>query len=260
MSVQVFSRFNTPAGCDPDPAPCTGGFTGDIIKGLERVYELRDTHTFAAVNMSLGGGQFSSACDGSPEKPIIDNLRSANIATVVSSGNAGFTNAIEAPGCISTAIAVGATTKADQVPSFSNGHATLVDLLAPGVAINSAVPGGGFASFSGTSMATPHVAGAWALLREHSPDASVADILADLQATGLMVTDTRPGAGYAHPRIRIFDAAELDPSPLTSLDEGFGMVPPVRWHVTNLSQPLGTSSWFQGVPAVIPAPPRPTST
>ena len=74
-----------------------------------------------------------------------------------------------------------------------------VDLLAPGVAINSSVPGGNFEAFNGTSMATPHVAGAFAALRSLAPRATVADIERALSATGVAVGD--------RPRIAMLAAA-----------------------------------------------------
>ena len=55
MSIQVFSRINSFLDCGGAP-PCLGAFTSDILAALERVYDLRATHDFASVNMSLGGG------------------------------------------------------------------------------------------------------------------------------------------------------------------------------------------------------------
>ena len=74
------------------------------------------------------------------------------------------TSGISAPGCISSAIAVGATTDGDSVAAFSNSS-PMLESWAPGVGVQSSVPGGGFAPSDGTSMATPHVAGASALLK-----------------------------------------------------------------------------------------------
>src|SRR6185436_20093099 len=147
----------------------------------------------AAVNMSLGGGMYTSqaTCDAdhASRKAIIDQLRSVNIATVVASGNNGFINATSAPACISTAVSVGSVTDGafgstpDEVNLFSNS-ASFVSLLAPGEAINSSIPGGGFAIFDGTSMAAPHVAGTWALLKQANTSATVAHALTVLQRTG----------------------------------------------------------------------------
>ena len=208
MAVQVFSRFDD-ANCGGS-APCALSYNSDQIAGLERVYLLRTTRSFASVNMSLGGGQFFSNCDDAPQKPAIDNLRSVGIATVIASGNAGFADSMGSPGCISTAVSVGSTTKSDTVSDFSNS-ASFLSLLAPGSDINSSVfPGGGFGFKNGTSMAAPHVAGAWAVLKQYQPAASVDTILAALQSTGKPVLDTRNN--ITKPRIRINRALQaLDP-------------------------------------------------
>ena len=202
MAVQVFSRFGSSAQCGSLPVPCALTFSSDQIKGLERVYALRSTHQFASVNMSLGGGLNSTYCDDDPLKPIIDNLRSVGIATVIASGNDGSVNQIGKPSCISSAVSVGSTTDSNQVSSFSN-VAPILSLFAPGSSINSSVPGGGYSNFNGTSMATPHVAGAFAILKQAAPTASVTAILTALQQTGTPVTDTRSGGSVTKPRIRI---------------------------------------------------------
>ncbi|MCH7787561.1 MAG: S8 family serine peptidase, partial [Chloroflexi bacterium] len=133
-------------------------FASLYIQALEHVLLLSDSMTIASVNMSLGGGRFftEASCDAanSATKAAIDNLRSAGIATVIASGNDGFKDSLSSPGCISSAISVGATTKSDDVAGFSNS-ADFLKLLAPGVSIQSSVQGEGFASFSVTSMATP---------------------------------------------------------------------------------------------------------
>ena len=201
MSVQVFSQINGFFDCGGAP-PCLGAYTSDILAALERVYDLRATYAFAAVNMSLGGGLFSATCDGEPYKPFIDNLRSAGIATVVAAGNDGSTDQLSAPACVSTAVSVGATTKDDQVAYFSN-VAPFLSLFAPGDEIISSFPGGGFEFASGTSMASPHVAGTWAVLKQAVPTASVDEILEALTGTGMMITDPRAGTGTTRPRIQV---------------------------------------------------------
>src|SRR5262245_57789966 len=196
ISIQVFSRIDDPAECD-GAASCIRSFTSDLIRPLERVYTLRDTYSIASVNMSLGSGRFTSNCDTNPLKSIIDQLRSAGIATVIASGDDGYTDAISSPACISSAISVGATgdgtrLAADQVAPYSNS-ASFLNLLAPGDFITSSIPGGGFAAFSGTSMAAPHVAGGVALLKERYPTASVTELLNLLTSRGFPITDTRNG-------------------------------------------------------------------
>jgi subtilisin family serine protease len=204
MAVQVFSKFTTASDCGGS-APCVLAWTSDIIAGLERVYAVRGTRNLSSANLSIGGGTFTAPCDGDPTKSIIDNLRSVGIATVVAGGNNGLTNALSAPGCISSAISVGATTKADAVASYSN-VASFLTLFAPGSSIYSSVTGGAFGFASGTSMATPHVTGAWAVLKQAAPAATVDQILSALLATGLPITDTRSGGAVTKPRVQLAQA------------------------------------------------------
>lgn len=109
IAVQVFSLFTTDTYCGTGKSPCALSFTSDQMKGLERIYALRDTYTIASVNMSLGGGQYFSAseCNTNSLKASIDNLRAAGIATIIASGNDGYCGSIGAPACISSAISVG---------------------------------------------------------------------------------------------------------------------------------------------------------
>ncbi len=203
ISIQVFSRFTGDDCFNADLAsPCALTFTSDQIRGLERVLELSSSLEIAAVNMSLGGPDaFPGHCDDDLRKLAIDELRSAGIATVAAAGNEGYDGRVDAPACISSAIAVGSTTKHDRISTFSN-HGDIVDLLAPGSQIRSSVPGGRFAIFDGTSMATAHVAGAFAILRGADPLASVDEIETALTITGRPIGR----AGIAKPRLRV-DAA-----------------------------------------------------
>lgn len=203
IAVQVFSRVDSTNACLPNPAPCITAFTSDIIAGLQRVFQLRNTYDIAAVNMSLGGGSSTVFCDDDPIKTAIDALRDAGIASVISSGNEGGTNSMSSPACISSSVSVGSTTKIDSVSSFSNST-TFLTLLAPGSQITSSVPGGGFAAFSGTSMAAPHVAGALAAIRSADPQVSVDNMISALSTNGLPVTDNRNQV--VKPRIRLNQA------------------------------------------------------
>jgi hypothetical protein len=205
ISVQIFSRFDSTTVCAPFAPPCVRTFSSDQLAALQRVFDLRTRFRIASVNMSLGGGRTATNCDSDPLKPIIDNLRSVGIATVIAAGNDGFRSEIGKPACISSAVSVGSTTKTDAVSSFSNAG-PILSLFAPGSSIRSSVPGGAFANFNGTSMATPHVAGAFAVLRQAAPNASVTALLAALLETGLPVTDQRSGGSVVKPRIRIDEA------------------------------------------------------
>jgi subtilisin family serine protease len=208
VAMQIFDMAIT--GCEPDtPIPCPQTSSSSVIRALERVDELRESLDIAVVNMSLTAGGFTTQaeCDelDSAVKQAIENLRSQGIAVVAASGNDGFTDAIGTPACLSPAISVGATDKADQVADFSNS-APFLSLLAPGVAIESSVPDGQFTILDGTSMAAPHVAGAWAILKQSTPGASVDDVLAALRSTGVPVLD--PKSGNSTPRIRVHAALE----------------------------------------------------
>lgn len=210
IAIKVFSRFTSSADCYPGSAPCALSYTSDQIRGLERVYALRNSYSIAAINMSLGGGQYTSYCDSDSRKPIIDNLRNAGIATVIASGNSGYTGAVGAPGCISSAICVGATTKSDTVADYSN-HATIVDLLAPGSSICSSIfnqtsqCGTGYGFKSGTSMATPHVTGAWAVMKSKNGIATVSTIENALESTGVSISHE----GITKPRIDLDNAVRV---------------------------------------------------
>ena len=213
IAIQTASNYST--DCGSYTAPCAQFVWGDLLSALQRIYDLRTTFSIASVNLSVGVGAYTSQteCDAENQaaKAIIDNLRSAGIATVISAGNAngflgifGSSNALSAPACISSAVSVSSTTKSDEISFFSN-RASFLSMMAPGQSILSSVPGGGYAVLDGTSMAAPHVAAAFALLRSLKPSASVGDIVEALRETGRGITDSATGAVY--PRIQIVEAA-----------------------------------------------------
>ncbi|GGX65733.1 hypothetical protein GCM10010358_20170 [Streptomyces minutiscleroticus] len=212
VAIQIFSKFTSEDFCGPGAAPCVLSFTSAQIAALEKVLQLRRSGTpVVAANLSLGSGRYTAACETDPRKLAIDDLFTSGVATVVASGNNGYGDAVSAPACISSAIAVGSTTDDDQLSSFGN-RGTLLDVLAPGTGIVSSVPGDGYASKNGTSMAAPHVAGAFAILREAFPTKSVQELESLLESTGKTITYT--GAGT--PRIDIgaaLDGTQPAPEP-----------------------------------------------
>lgn len=204
MSIMIFGTYT---GCS---SVCYTD--SDLIKGLERVYARRTAFGIASVNLSIQGSLFTNACDSSAVKAPIDNLRSAGIATVIAAGNAGSSTQVSHPGCISTAVTVGATQDNDVPASFSNSN-SLVDLWAPGAPVNSSVSWSSFPTIcttcfgnkNGTSMAAPHVAGAFAVLEGLSTSMSVFTIQSHFTATGKPITDSRNN--ITRDRIRVLAAS-----------------------------------------------------
>jgi len=220
IAIQVFSRFDSVANCG-STTPCALTYTSDQILGLQHVYALSSIYHIAAVNMSLGAGQYfnQSTCDASNAsiKAIIDTLRSVNIPTITASGNDGYTSSMAAPACLSSAISVGATF---DLASYNNNcagnnlgissvdailcesdSASFLNLLAPGAEITSSIPGGAYQAWYGTSMAAPQVAGAWAIMKQKNTTLTIAAGLNALSSTGVPITD--PRNNIAKPRIQI---------------------------------------------------------
>ncbi len=191
IAVQVFSDGFIPAICGAEN--CALSYNSDQIRGLEYVYAQRATYPIASVNMSLGGGKYSAACDTDPRTSAIGLLREAGIATVIAAGNERYCGFVSAPACISNSVAVGASDKTDVVASFSNWSIDMVPLFAPGVAITSSTAASdtSYVAKNGTSMAAPHVAGAWALLHGYAPEASVSQVLSALESTAQHVEFNR---------------------------------------------------------------------
>jgi subtilisin family serine protease len=250
VAVQVFSAFGG----------SQEAYVSDIILGLEYVLSLAGSNNsgrIAAVNLSVQEGEYAAACDADfgPLKQAIDNLRAVGIATVVASGNAGFSNALAAPACISSTISVGATNRDDTISPFSNFGSNL-DLLAPGENILSSSLLNGFAPKSGSSAAAPHVAGAWALLKSLEPQASVDHVLRSLRETGVPLFEY--GSGLTIPRIAVNRAAGslgADGSPASVVlnvsganitatwDPPFNGVSPVGYRV----ELVGDSNGYTGI-------------
>ncbi|MFZ9859261.1 MAG: S8 family serine peptidase, partial [Roseiflexaceae bacterium] len=228
IGVQVFTYFAESGSI--------GSYPYDQVLAMDWLYDNMSTPswgTLAALNMSLGGGESTTTCDSSNGslKTYIDALRTRGVATVIASGNDGWSDKISSPACISSAIAVGATTSSsaigygghtavDQVAYFSNAPTSannsangngdrLLDLLAPGFFIYSATSASttAYDYKAGTSMATPHVAGAWAVMKQAAPTASVSQILQWLYASGTSITDSRNS--LILPRINVDDAVTL---------------------------------------------------
>lgn len=182
----------------------SAGMAGNgILAALDSVLTIARQRpgVIAAVNMSLGAERKSyGVCQATVWDIAARLFRRAGIPVVVASGNGSADDRaapVGFPACVEGFVSVGAVDKSARVADFSNSGPTL-DVLAPGVDIRSSVlkaSGGrarqGYDDFDGTSMAAPHVAGGMALLRQAAPQASVAELLAALKATGRRINDPR---------------------------------------------------------------------
>jgi subtilisin family serine protease len=168
---------------------CSGsGSNSGVIAGIDAVTADHAAGAPAVANMSLGGG-FSQAVNDAVTRSINDGVTYA-----LAAGNGDFLGRPQdacnsSPASTPSAITVGATTSADHEASFSN-YGTCVDILAPGVSITSTWLGGTTNTISGTSMATPHVAGAVARYLSTNPSATPAAVRSFLvgQATSGAIT------------------------------------------------------------------------
>ena len=196
VAVQIGSRVDNDPGCPGYPAQpdCLDLWLSDQMAALEYAYALRTAYDIACVNMSFGGGKFSDQeeCDNDnlAIKEIILNLHAAGIASIAASGNDGYCSAMRAPACILEAVSVGATDDGDHEASYSNFDPQMLELYAPGVGVQSSVATADddYDVAGGTSMATPHVAGAWAVMKQRFPNAGVEGVLRALQDTGRPVS------------------------------------------------------------------------
>lgn len=130
------------------------GSEGSVMRGVDWATR-KKAHV---INMSLGGPGRTDAF-----QYLVDAAHKAGVTIVAAAGNNGSSRP-SYPAAYRHVISVAAVDEGKHRAGFSNRGPTL-DLSAPGVGVRSSVPGGGYATYSGTSMASPHVAGAAAMLR-----------------------------------------------------------------------------------------------
>jgi len=155
-----------------------GGSTSDAIEAVNYSNDIGVDLT----SNSWGGGGFSALL-----QTAIANAGAAGQLFIAAAGNDGSNTdtILNYPSgyAVDTIVAVASSTSTDTRSSFSNYGAVTVDLAAPGSSIYSTIPGSSYATYSGTSMATPHVAGAVALLKSVVPGMTAAEIKSRLLST-----------------------------------------------------------------------------
>src|SRR3989344_2679669 len=187
--------------------------TDDVISAIEWCTNNATKYNISVISMSLGGGgPYNSYCntDDTAMTASIDAAVQQNISVVIASGNNGFTNGISFPACVQNATPVGAVNDNDEI-NYNRG--TILEILAPGVSITAPYNTGGTETLSGTSMSTPHVSGAIALLKQYwrlanRPTLSPDEIEHQLTITGKQIDDSS-GSGRNYSRLDIL--AAIDP-------------------------------------------------
>ncbi|MFE8034611.1 S8 family serine peptidase, partial [Thiohalocapsa marina] len=196
-------------GCDG-----SGTWTG-VINGID--WMIANKQLPAVANLSLGGGYSASI------NRAVANAAAAGITMAVAAGNENTDACDSSPASEPSALTVGASTSSDARASFSN-YGTCLDLFAPGQGITSstATTDQSTGTWDGTSMATPHVAGAAALYLVANPDATPAEVASAINdnATTGLIADARTGS----PNRLLFTALANDTLRLSVSKQGLGSV------------------------------------
>lgn len=217
----------TADGIDPNAkgvAPGTGviagkvldqngsGYFSDVVasiywavNGPDGVYGNADDFGADAISLSLGTVApytYKGFCDG-----VLPDLTNAikyavqhGVMVVVAAGNSG-NSGVSIPGCVSYSTTVGAVNSNDQIASFS-GRGNALDITAPGVNIFSSILGSSYASWSGTSMATPMITGVVALIKNAHPTYTQSQVENKIFSTAKDLGKTGKDTSYGWGRVR----------------------------------------------------------
>ncbi|MFD5428780.1 S8 family serine peptidase [Streptomyces sp. NPDC127084] len=181
------------------------GTTEQVVAGIDWVTQ--NAVKPAVVNMSLGGGA-DTAID-----TAVSNSIAAGITYVVAAGNDGANASSYSPARVAAAITVGSTTSSDARSSFSN-YGSSLDIFAPGSSITSAWNTGDSATstISGTSMASPHVAGAAAVYLADNRSATPAQVSTALTTAATQNKVTSAGTGSPNRLLYVGGGTTTPPS------------------------------------------------
>lgn len=146
------------------------------ISGIAQGLQWSSNNNMDVANMSLGSPSPSPTLERA-----VNQATNSGVLVVAASGNSGASS-IGYPARYQNAMAVGATDQNNNRASFSQ-FGTGLDIMAPGVGVQSTYPGNGYRSLSGTSMAAPHVAGVAALVMSNNPSWSPAQVRSHLNQT-----------------------------------------------------------------------------
>ncbi len=226
---------------------CAGsGTNSGVIAGVDWVTADHVAGAPAVANMSLGGG-VSSALDTAVRNSIADG-----VTYVVASGNDNLNACNGSPARVSEAITVNSSTSTDARSSFSN-FGSCTDIFAPGSSITSAwhTADNSTNTISGTSMATPHVAGAAALFLETNQTATPSTVWAAIRdrATANVITDV-----VGSPNLLLYSLPVTAPPPTTTtqllLNPGFELGNNGNWTISSgvitnsTARTPNTGAWY----------------
>jgi subtilisin family serine protease len=175
------------------------GSTSMVIAGINKSAEWARAGGPRIANMSLGG---------SPDPPLdqaVCDAIDAGVVFAIAAGNDGQDPWSHSPARVLQALTVGASDSSDNGAAWSN-KGEGIDVWAPGVAIRSTTPEGGTTVMQGTSMASPHVAGAAALWLEADPEATMAEVAESI--IGDSTPDKLSGIGSESPNRLLFVGSE----------------------------------------------------